>query len=616
METEILKKIPEKKFKKKVLVIFILISIIPLITIFTANIYLIIINRQQTIVEQQQLAVDNASNKITKYFQEQSQGLSLVVSAPINSIRELSFNDINFLLKNSYESGKPISLDFIDNQGVITAKINAEGKFFYSSEYLSFIASSSPSTLSNANPMGSLEADVSNSPDYMTAISGESYYGLLEFVDNSPVMRIASQIKNQEEKIIGVVSAEINLRDIEGLIKDMQLGKEGFIYIVNKEGALIASGNQAIGKVGSLMTDNQIVKSTLQAGATESRFQTYLSPINKTVVWNSKLLQKTGWNIFCEWPITDAFSVLRNLVFWSSLISLGILFLVFISAMVFTGTITKPINQLAMGAGQIKSGNLKYKMELQTGDEFELLGDQFNEMIKVLNENQRLRDEFVFIAAHELRTPVTAIRGYMEMVLDGTFGPVSDTVSKNLKIVEKANNNLVDLVDNLLEIARSEAGKTKIEMTDIDLNDKISTVCAQLVPLANEKNIKINFESLHPQETVKADSGKLNEVLVNIIGNAIKYTLSDGAIDIWQEDQNGTIVTHIKDHGIGMAEEDLNKLFSKFYRVKTNETATIQGTGLGLFITKEIVERMEGKIWVESKKGEGSTFSFSLNKTI
>jgi signal transduction histidine kinase len=609
------KKKAAKKFKKKVLVTFVLISIIPLLAIIVSNIYLIIKNRQATIVEQEKLAIDNARNKITKYFQEQSEALNLVVSAPIDSIWNISPNDINFLLQNSFEIGKPLSLDFIDKQGVITAKINQRKEFAYNSSYLSLYNNSGISNdLGNYDIISNSEADVSGSPDFESAIKGESYYGLLEFVDGAPVMRISSQIQNLEKEIIGVISAEIKIEEIQNLISEIRLGSSGFLYVVDKDGNLIASGDPRLGSIGSSQTRNPIIHEALKRQASSESFQTYLSPGNGTSAWNAGYLPDIGWSIISEWPVTDAFSVLGNLFFWSALIALLILAAVIILAAFFANTITKPISELARGADEIKGGNLKYTLDLRTGDEFELLGHQFNDMIKVLNENQRLRDEFVFIAAHELRTPVTAIRGYLEMILDGIFGPVSDQVKENLRVVEKANMNLVELVQNLLEIARNEAGKMTIEMEAIDLTDKIKTVNTQLASLALEKKIQIDFKPLAEKVMVQADSGKLNEVLVNIIGNAIKYTLGDGAIEIWQEEQDNSIVTHIKDHGIGMSEEELSKLFSKFYRVKNSETAKIQGTGLGLFITKEIVERMEGSISVSSKKGEGSVFSFSLKK--
>ncbi len=605
-----------KRFKRKVLGTFILISIIPLGIIITSNIYLIIRNRQDNIVEQQRLAIDNASGRISKYLQEQAMAMTLVVSAPIDSIWEIGFADLDFLLRNSFSSGNKLSLDFIDSNGSIAAKISARAGTSFHAGYLDGQASTSAASLPDQDRIGISEADVSESPDFRIAIKGSPYFGLLEFVDGAPAMRIASQIKNQDNEIIGVISAEISLREVTELIKEIPLGTSGFIYITDQEGVLIASGDKGIGQIGSKLIGHSIVRQTLARSQGPSGFETYLSPIGSTVVWNAGLLPGTGWAIMSEWPITDAFSVLRNLFAWSLIIALLILVLIIISAIIFAGTITRPIRELARGADEIKSGNLKYTLKLATGDEFELLGQQFNEMIKVLNENQRLRDEFVFIAAHELRTPVTAIRGYLEMILEGIFGEVSEPVKKNLKIIEGANNNLVELVQNLLEIARNEAGKMTIEMTDIDLNEKISAVNAQLASLAIEKGLTVSFKPLHEKAMIKADAGKLSEVLVNIIGNAIKYTTGNGAVEIYQEEDNEYFITHVRDHGIGMSPEELEKLFSKFYRVKNAETSKIQGTGLGLFITKEIVERMEGKIWVTSEKGQGSTFSFSLKKTV
>ena len=126
-----------------------------------------------------------------------------------------------------------------------------------------------------------------------------------------------------------------------------------------------------------------------------------------------------------------------------------------------------------------------------------------------------------------------------------------------------------------------------------------------------EKNIKINY-SCEKDFIVLSDEYKLSEVLVNIIGNAIKYTVDNGSIDISHKIKDGFLITRVKDHGIGMNDEQMKKLFTKFYRVQTDVTAKIEGTGLGLFICKEIIERMNGKVWVESGEGKGSVFSFSL----
>ncbi|MCK5320618.1 HAMP domain-containing histidine kinase, partial [Candidatus Parcubacteria bacterium] len=164
---------------------------------------------------------------------------------------------------------------------------------------------------------------------------------------------------------------------------------------------------------------------------------------------------------------------------------------------------------------------------------------------------------------------------------------------------------------DLLEVARSEAGKMKIEMKEVDIGERINMVIKELESLAREKNIKMNY-SCEKDFIVLSDEYKLSEVLVNIIGNAIKYTIDNGSIDISHSQKDGFLITRVKDHGIGMDKEQMEKLFTKFYRVQTDVTTKIEGTGLGLFICKEIIERMNGSIWVESEAGRGSIFCFSL----
>ena len=163
----------------------------------------------------------------------------------------------------------------------------------------------------------------------------------------------------------------------------------------------------------------------------------------------------------------------------------------------------------------------------------------------------------------------------------------------------------------MLEIARSDAGRLTIEVTPIELVPPVQSVLSELQPLADEKSIKLIYEPIALPK-VLADAGRIKEVMVNLVGNAIKYTLGSGTVTITHEIQDQAVVTHIKDTGLGISKEAQEKLFQKFYRVETEQTKDIKGTGLGLFIVKQIVEKMNGKIWVESEEGKGSTFSFSL----
>jgi len=224
----------------------------------------------------------------------------------------------------------------------------------------------------------------------------------------------------------------------------------------------------------------------------------------------------------------------------------------------------------------------------------------------------RIKDQFVFIAAHELRTPVTVIKGYASMALEEGAGAANEKVTKYLKGVEQANERLLQLVEDLLEVARSEAGKIVIRVQPVDIRKPIVATVEELKQLAKKKSISLDYQSPQNLPDVLADEDRVREVAMNLINNAIKYTPSNGHVWVSHEIREKEVVTSVKDDGFGIPKEDQEKLFKKFYRVRTEQTQSIEGTGLGLFIVKELVEKMGGKIWVESEEGKGSTFSFSL----
>lgn len=617
-----------KKFKTKVLKIFILITLAPLFIVSLSNLYLVVKTRQQNILEIQNLAIENAQEKIIKYLNEKSEGLNLVVTATgqsqyqLQSIRQMPVNNLYFLLNNAYNSSQPNTMDFIDQDGYIIVKINNNGSIAFNRDYLDQFGDEILYTdkynreyaREDVQTISQLESDVRTSEDYLEAIKGEQYFGSLEFVNNRPMMRMASQIRNENDEIIGVVSAEIGLTEVSVITNDIILGSKGYLYAIAKNGQVIASGNTTFAKAGDNLTDiplvNQVVSKREALGLEE--YKTYNDNLGKKVVFAGQPMTEIDWFVFSQWPHQDAFSVINNILMWSIIIAGLTLLLIIILGAYFAQQIIRPINILSKGAREISQGNLEYRLKLKTNDEFEVLGEQFNEMIKILKENRKLRDEFVFIAAHELRTPVTAIRGYVSMILEKTFGEVPVKIKENLLIVNRSNDRLVQLVQDLLEVARSEAGKMKIEMKEANISSNVKVVMDELKSLSDEKSIRLIYNKPSKEIKILADSYKLNEVITNLVGNAIKYTLDKGSIEISHEQQGDMLITHIKDHGMGMSEENMKKLFSKFYRVQTEQTNNIEGTGLGLFICKEIVERMNGKIWVKSKVGEGSTFSFSL----
>lgn len=580
----------QKRFKFKILRVFFLISILPLLIISASSLYIVVSSGQKNIIELQNLAIDNTSEKVQKFLNEKMDMFNLVVSGTPKSLRDIDMNNLNYLIDNLRTMAGDVSeISFINRDGVEIVKRSLVGGTRYN--------------------------NVREREDFQTAFSGKNYIGEVVYEDGISLIRLSSQIENSDREVIGVISALVSLKSLDAVIEHIKLGESGFIYLIDQNGKFISSSRSDYLPLGKDLSDVVEVKNILSKKVKDKEgLNIYKNSIKEEVVLASGALDEYRWFVISEWPKNDAYQAINHMIIQSLLIIIITITLVIIFGLITSRQIIRPIKVLSNGVNKISEGDLEYKIELPTGDEFEKLAKEFNKMTDVLKENSELRDEFVFIAAHELRTPVTAIKGYVAMILSNDFGKISENIQQPLRTVEGANNRLVQLVQDLLQVARSEAGKMIIELKSVNIKNNINNVAKELKSLSDEKNITVNYKDPGKNVVVLADDNKLNEVIINIIGNAIKYTLSDGSIDIFHEvnkDKN-ILVTHIKDHGIGMKEEDMEKLFSKFYRVQTEKTAKIEGTGLGLFICREIIERMGGKIWVESDVGAGSTFSFSL----
>ncbi len=234
-----------------------------------------------------------------------------------------------------------------------------------------------------------------------------------------------------------------------------------------------------------------------------------------------------------------------------------------------------------------------------------------------LQEVDKLKDEFVSLASHELRTPMTAIKSYLWMALAGKGGVLSDKQKYYLDRAYRSTDRLIKLVNDMLNISRIESGRISIELADVDIQQLTHEVIEEVMPRALELGITV---SLMPAPTLPhtlADENKIKEVLINLIGNSLKFTPKGGNISIaFEVNRIGMVEVKVSDNGAGIPAEDISKLFQKFSLLPgsyvVNKTAT-QGTGLGLYICKSIIELHGGKIWVQSPGiGKGSVFSFTL----
>jgi signal transduction histidine kinase len=266
-------------------------------------------------------------------------------------------------------------------------------------------------------------------------------------------------------------------------------------------------------------------------------------------------------------------------------------------------TIRKDIQLLSQLKPHIVSGFVKTK----------LLGDleQANEELKKLNDK---KNEFLGIAAHDLRNPLNAIIGFIDLLIMDYHDHLLDTPDtlENMQLVQKSAKQMAHLITELLDISAIESGKISLDKHRYNLNILFEECERMHKRVAVQKNIRLSVEDNIELPDMMIDKMRIMEVIDNLISNALKYTHPGGIVRVYAEVQNSHVVTHIQDTGQGLDDEDLKSIFITYKKLSARPTGGESSTGLGLAIVKKIVELHDGKVWVESIKGKGSTFSFSL----
>ena|SRR3989344_3761622 len=233
------------------------------------------------------------------------------------------------------------------------------------------------------------------------------------------------------------------------------------------------------------------------------------------------------------------------------------------------------------------------------------------DLYKKLKEVDQLKDDFISMASHELRTPLTIIRGYAEFA---SAAPELSVQTKDfISKIDISTKELDSLVSDILDVSRIEQGRMSFKIEKINPREIIEKVMTSFALPAKEKRLNVSFdkERIENSQYINIDTDRLKQILVNLIGNAVKYT-NKGEIIIKQYEEKGRLYIRIIDTGIGITEEEKIKLFEKFYRIRTEETKNIRGTGLGLWITVKMIKEMNGNLSVESIKGVGSHFIVSF----
>lgn len=289
------------------------------------------------------------------------------------------------------------------------------------------------------------------------------------------------------------------------------------------------------------------------------------------------------------------------------LIGLGIILFTAISGLYFVQSIVRPVQKVSDAARKIAMGDFNARIEGGDKDEIGELCDTINYMASELSQSETLKNNFISSVSHELRTPLTAIKGWGETA-KMAVGSDDELVKKGLEVVLKESERLTGLVEDLLDFSRMQSGRLSVRKTQIQLPPVVQEAAAMYTEVARKSGLE--FTVLCPAElpAIMGDAGRLKQVFINIIDNAIKYSTAGGHVLVEVHEEEGCLYVKVSDTGVGIPEQDIDRVKEKFFKSNT----TVRGSGIGLAVADEIIKQHNGLLFLESKENVGTTVTVVL----
>ncbi|MBW6466122.1 MAG: HAMP domain-containing protein [Brevefilum sp.] len=322
-------------------------------------------------------------------------------------------------------------------------------------------------------------------------------------------------------------------------------------------------------------------------------------------------LRMMGWSVL----YTDLFEIFNQIILEAALFALlpSVVIALGVSA-VMSHQFVRPLRQMARAADRIADGHYEERLpqaehQLESQDELERLAARFNRMTAQLEQVEDMRQKLIGDVAHELRTPLTVIKGSLEGLMDGVLPTDASTYERIYRQVDRLDR----LVNELQELNRIEEGVLELELGAVDLQKFLTNLIQTMQVNFTTKNVALNLDLPDGSLIALADQDRLDQVMFNLLSNALRSTPSGGRVSVKGERLAGAVRISVEDTGVGIAPEHLEKVFARFYRVDDSRSRQAGGSGIGLTVAKKLVEAMGGRIWAESAGlGQGAAFRFTL----
>jgi len=461
---------------------------------------------------------------------------------------------------------------------------------------------------------------VENRAAFLGAQRNGVHYGATYFRDGSePYITIAVRDEGTDGR---TTMAEVNLKYVGELIREIRFGSNGRAYVIDGERHLVAHPDLRH------VLRRTTVSGLLAADGTESIPSATMDNLdNVRVLATHAPVGVAGWRVVVEQPTDEAFApVYASIGRTAILLVLGIV-LALGASYVLAQRLAQPILAVQRGAAKLAAGDLATRIDIHTGDEVEALAREFNHMAAQLQElytglerkvaektaeleaANRHKSEFLANMSHELRTPLNAIIGFSDVLQERMFGELNPKQLEYVRDIHGSGQHLLSLINDILDLSKVEAGYMELEVRDFDVPAAVANCCTLIRERAVRQRLALDCV-VDPAITMwPGEERKFKQVLLNLLSNAVKFTPAGGKVELTARIESDWLVVQVRDTGIGISREDSETIFKEFQQVRTSVSAKHEGTGLGLSLSRRLVELHHGTLSVESEPGKGSTFT-------